>query len=127
MTDDDCPGEKGHKEKIELAAREIVRRFGGNVFAALMAVAAMSASRGPRSKGGNTQAKKLNAQKQEKYGRTDVVAEMESIGRRNPDIKQAGAVKHLRDALNPDCGDRTLKRIFAGWKAKADKTKVDNS
>src|ERR1700719_3409924 len=61
MADDDCPGEKGGKEKIESAAKEIVRRFGGNSLAALVAVAFMSASRGPPSKGGENSTKSRRA------------------------------------------------------------------
>jgi len=57
MTDDDFPGEKGHKEKIESAAREIVRRLGGNALAAALAVAALAASRETPSKGGKNSAK----------------------------------------------------------------------
>jgi hypothetical protein len=55
---DDCPD----KDKIELAARRIVQQlFGGNALAAAVAVAAMSASKEPRSKGGKTGAKSRQA------------------------------------------------------------------
>jgi hypothetical protein len=57
MTDDDCPGEGVRKDKIESAAKEIVRRFGGNALAALVAVGFMSVLREPRSKGGANSAK----------------------------------------------------------------------
>jgi hypothetical protein len=120
MTDEDCPGEKGHKEKIELAAKEIVRRLGGNVQAALVAVAAvaaMSASREWRSKGGKKRAKDLHRATWDRYRRKDVLKELKAVFRGNRSIKKAAAVRHLRQELNPDCADKTLENLFDKWKA----------
>jgi uroporphyrinogen-III decarboxylase len=61
MTDEDCPGEKGHKEKIELAAREIVRRLGGNAPLAAFALASMAVAAARRSEGGKNSAKSRRA------------------------------------------------------------------
>jgi hypothetical protein len=76
--------------------------------------------RARQSKGGKTQAKRLNSNKAAQYGREDVVNEMKLLGRENPDIRQAEAVRQLKERLNPTCSDKTLQRIFNDWKCGGD-------
>jgi hypothetical protein len=112
MTDDDCPGEKGHKEKIESAAREIVRRFGGNAYAAAIAVAATAALRGPPSKGGENSAKSRRVKMVDSKKR--VLELGKKIRDANPTLAQrdlAGAIVEKNDPKVAVRYDRVLTFI----------------
>jgi hypothetical protein len=65
----------GDKDRIESAAREIVRRLGGNVLAALVAVGFMAASSEQRSKAGKNSAASRRAKMANSKERVLVLAQ----------------------------------------------------
>jgi hypothetical protein len=79
-------------------------------------IAARSAFRELRSKGGKKRARDKNRTVRTRYRRNDVLKELKAVFRENRSIRKAAAVRHLREYLNPACVDRTLENLFDKWK-----------